>query len=259
METRLALLALVLSACQGSGAPPEAEARADESPRAAGAGGVAVVELFTSEGCSSCPPADAVLGDAARDNPAVYALAFHVDYWDNLGWPDRFSSHDATARQHEYARSFGTSSLYTPQMIVGGTEQFTGADQRHAGASIARALSRPASVRLSLHAHTAAVDSVVVDFEAAGAPPDARVTVALLQHEATIDVRAGENAGRTLRHSNVVRAFTSVPAATSRATLTLPSSLRGADGEIVAFVQRDAGDGSGMPVLGAARTPLPIP
>ena len=257
MKSRLALLALLLSACQGSGSPAEAQARADESPRAGG-GGVAVVELFTSEGCSSCPPADAVLGDAARDNPAVYALAFHVDYWDNLGWPDRFSSHHATARQHDYARSFGTSSLYTPQMIVGGTDQFTGADQRHAGASIARALSRPAPVRMSLRAH-AAGDSVVVDFEAAGAPPDARVAVALLQHEATIEVRAGENAGRTLRHSNVVRAFTSVPAARSSATLTLPSSLRGADGEIVAFVQRDAGDGGGMPVLGAARAPLPIP
>jgi hypothetical protein len=256
MQGRLALVALILSACRPSGDSGVPEARADEGPRAASTGGVAVVELFTSEGCSSCPPADAVLGDAARDNPSVYALGFHVDYWDNLGWPDRFSSRDATARQHDYAQSFGTSSLYTPQMIVDGTEQFTGSDRHRAESSIARSLARPASVRLSLRAHAVGPDAIAVDFEATGAPADARVAIALVQREATVDVRAGENSGRTLRHTNIVRSFGSVPVTRSSLTLPVPASLRGGDGEIVAFVQQDAGNGSGMPVLGASRIPL---
>jgi hypothetical protein len=96
------------------------EARADEVPRSER--GVAVVELFTSEGCSSCPPADLLLGDLARQNVAVYPLEFHVDYWNGLGWPDRFSSSDWTQRQRAYARSLGDRGLYTPQMIVGGTD-----------------------------------------------------------------------------------------------------------------------------------------
>ena len=106
-----ALTCASLFACRSTSTPVP-EARADEPP--GGAGGIAVVELFTSEGCSSCPPADEVLGDLSRrsDGP-IYALGFHVDYWDNLGWPDRAASPDNTARQKAYAHAFGTGASMT--------------------------------------------------------------------------------------------------------------------------------------------------
>src|SRR5262249_53362993 len=146
------------------------EARADQ-PDASGLAGTAVVELFTSEGCSSCPPADAVLADIARGNErSVYALGFHVDYWDDLGWPDRFATPGNTARQRAYTRASGGGSMSTPQAIVDGTEEFNGADRDRADAAIARALKRPPALRLSLRAHRRDADAVVVDFEAPGAP-----------------------------------------------------------------------------------------
>src|SRR5579872_1033847 len=134
MIRRLAPIALAVSACRASGAAGIAEARADELPTSPG--GIAVVELFTSEGCSSCPPADLALADLERQSRAVYALEFHVDYWDRLGWPDRFSSPDWTRRQREYAEAFGARGLYTPQMIVGGTDAFTGSDRARAQADV---------------------------------------------------------------------------------------------------------------------------
>ncbi len=130
-----------LSGCRSSGSAVIPEARADESSSTTNPGGFAVVELFTSEGCSSCPPADVLLSDLERQVRSIFVLEFHVDYWDGLGWPDRFSSPDWTGRQRAYSRSFGTSELYTPEMIVGGTDPFNGTDRGRAAGSprIARA------------------------------------------------------------------------------------------------------------------------
>jgi len=237
------------------------EARAD-GPPGAPARGVAVVELFTSEGCSSCPPADALLADLARSSdPAMYALAFHVDYWDDLGWPDRFASGNNTARQREYARVFGARGLYTPQMIVDGTEQFTGSDRDHAAAAIARALARPASARLSVHARSIGPTSLTVDYEAREAPEGSVLNLALVEHAASTAVAAGENAGKTLHHTNVVRAFLAAPLAapTGSALMKLPMSRLPDDAEIIAYVQRATPEGPGMPVLGAARAAIARP
>jgi hypothetical protein len=231
------------------------EARADEVTRSER--GVAVVELFTSEGCSSCPPADLLLGDLARQNVAVYPLEFHVDYWNGLGWPDRFSSSDWTQRQRAYARSLGDRGLYTPQMIVGGTDPFNGSDRMRAQAAIVRSLARAAPVHLSIRIRAAGPETVTADVDAADSPPDATVDMAVVEHQAETDVRAGENAGRTLRHTNVVRAFAMARLPASTLTVRVPTSLRRSDGEAIVFVQREAGGGKGMPILGAARAPLP--
>ncbi len=252
MVHRWALLALVLCGCQSSGSPIISEARADELS----GGGVAVVELFTSEGCSSCPPADAVLADLGRDAPSVYALEFHVDYWDALGWRDPFASADYANRQRQYARSFGTSSLYTPQMIVGGTDGFTGSDRDRARASVARALARGGQMGVSLGVHTPVGDAVSVDVDCAAAPPGSVISVALVQRDATTDVRAGENAGRSLRHTSIVRAFATAPAGPSTLTLRLPPSVPRQALEVVGFVQRDVHGSGGMPILAAARARL---
>jgi hypothetical protein len=258
---RLALACLALAGCRSPGSTPVPEARADEPPSAA-AEGVALVELFTSEGCSSCPPADAVLADlAARQTRGVFLLAFHVDYWDGLGWPDRFASPFAAARQREYARAFGSEGVYTPQMIIGGTDEFTGSNHGRADAAIARALSHPAAaaVRLAVAPRRIGSDALAVDFVAAGAPPGAKLNVAVIQHAASTQVRAGENAGKTLHHANLVRAFVSVPVTAQRgsAQVVLPPSFPRDDGEVIAYLQRVSPETGGMPVLGAVRAIVP--
>jgi hypothetical protein len=253
MRPRAFLLAvLAVTSCRAPGSSPVPEARADESPPA----GVAVVELFTSEGCSSCPPADGVLAHLAT-RPGVFALSFHVDYWDELGWPDRFASAENTARQRAYARSMAARGLYTPQLVVGGTDAFVGSEGEHADASVARALAVPSPVRLVLHPRSTTTDAVV-SYEASGAPAGAVLDVAVVERSVSTDVRAGENSGKTLHHANVVRSFVTTALTTPSGTVTLhlPAGLHRADADVIGYVQRPSGDGQGMPVLGAASARL---
>jgi len=217
------------------------------------------VELFTSEGCSSCPPADDVLASLAESRDRrIYALAFHVDYWDELGWPDRFAGPAYTARQESYSRALGLRGLYTPQMVVGGTEEFTGSDRGRADAAVTRVLSQPAKLRLSIRSRSVGPDAAMVDYSASEVPVGAVLNVAVVEHRATTAVRSGENAGKTLRHANVVRGFVSVPLTTPGGSLVVhfPASLARDKAELMGFVQRETID-VGMPVLGAARAPLP--
>jgi hypothetical protein len=254
----VALAALTLAACRVSGTPGLAEARAEERVADA-APGSAVVELFTSEGCSSCPPADAVLADLARRNPAVCALEFHVDYWDDLGWPDPFASPDFTARQLSYAQALRTRGMFTPQMVVNGTDSFTGSDRAHADGSVTRALARPAAVPLSIKARPFDSRSLIVEYRAPNVSSNAMIDVAIVEHSASTDVRAGENAGRRLLHSNVVRALTVAPLRQAAGTtvVPLPPTLHREIAEVIAFVQLSDTSGSGMPVLGCARSAIP--
>jgi hypothetical protein len=257
---RMSLACLALACCRSPSSSPLQEARADEPSRAAGAGAVAVVELFTSEGCSSCPPADAVLADlAGAEARGVFALAFHVDNWDGLGWPDRFASPQATARQRDYARAFGGEGMYTPQMIVDGADEFTGNSRDHADAAVAHALARPVGAQLSVVPRRTGSDAISVDFVAAGVPVGSRLTVAVVQRSATTKVRSGENAGRTLRHANVVRAFVALPitGSTGSTAIAVRPALAREEGEVIAFVQRASEGSRGMPVLAATSAPLP--
>lgn len=260
MEARFAALALAgLVACRSSPASIS-EARADESER--GVQGVAVVELFTSEGCSSCPPADRLLADLADSSDrCIYALSFHVDYWDELGWPDRFASGAYTGRQQAYARALGVRGMYTPQMIVNGTEEFTGSDRDRAGAAVSRALARPSKVRLVMRPRSTAPNATTVDYEVSDTPAGASLTVGVVEHQAVTHVLRGENAGKTLRHENVVQSLAAVPltASTGSLVVQVPSSLARTGAEVVGWVQRAPSLEGGMPVLGAARSPLPSP
>lgn len=169
-----------------------------------------VVELFTSEGCSSCPPADDALADLAREGAAkgrpIIALAWHVDYWDRLGWPDPFASDRCTARQTAYARALGGRGLYTPQAVVDGRADVVGSHRSKLVSVIEAAGQR---------AQAATVEAKVtrdgrrfsVTPKVSGAPAGARVLVALTESGLSVEVPRGENAGRTLRHDHVVRAF----------------------------------------------------
>ena len=136
---------------------------------AAAAEPVAVVELFTSQGCSSCPPADAVLSrvdELAREKKlSVYVLSFHVDYWNRLGWTDPYSDDEFTRRQNQYAGLFRSNRVYTPQMIVNGQTEFVGSDAKRATQAIRRALTRDADHRVRMEVEVEA-ESVRVRYDA---------------------------------------------------------------------------------------------
>ncbi len=175
-----------------------------------------VVELFTSEGCSDCPPADALLAELDRTQPVPGALIIpleeHVDYWDSQGWRDPFSSAAFTQRQEAYARRLNVASPYTPQMVVAGQSEFVGSASRTARAAIAAAAQFPV-IEVALDVTTAAPpgDSFRATIRAAALPAaaaeDAGVYLAITEDGLASDVGAGENAGRHMEHRAVVRKF----------------------------------------------------
>jgi hypothetical protein len=165
---------------------------------ASGARAPVVVELYTSEGCSSCPPADRWLS-TLKGREDVVALAFHVNYWDHLGWTDRFASAENTARQHELARRAGAASVYTPQIVVNGRD--------------ARPVALPAAAPSPIRVTLAREGEIVTAQVAATAAAPARLEGywAVLEDDHASRVRAGENRGETLRHDHVVRLYRPLP------------------------------------------------
>ena len=162
-----------------------------------------VVELFTSQGCSSCPPADAFLTDLARQRPDVLALAFHVTYWDYLGWKDPFSLDAATARQRDYARYLREDGVYTPQMVVDGTTGFVGSSRSSGLNAIAGAAHKSVMVRL----HREGPDLVITIGAGAG---QAKVLLVGFDPAHETQIGRGENGGRKLLETNIVRSLTQV-------------------------------------------------
>ena len=244
--------AAAVSCSRAAASTPTQESRGEENQST----GFAVVELFTSEGCSSCPPADDVLrelaSEATRTGRHVYPLAFHVDYWNGLGWPDPHSSGMATARQQAYSRALGEQGVYTPEMIINGRDAFVGSSRSRAHRSIEAALSKPEASHIVLHA-TRSDGGVSVDFAFSGAPTRASVLqVAWVQKEAVSQVKAGENAGRSLRHANVVRALQTVQLDGRQSGHTMFRLPGTGEGAIIAYLQ----DPESMAVTSAARVDL---
>ncbi len=178
-----------------------------------------LIELFTSEGCSSCPPADEALTRLEQTQPVggaqIIALGQHVDYWNRLGWTDPFSSAVFSQRQSDYARAFGKDGVYTPQMIVDGQKEFPGGNMNLARRAIDEATkTSKASIELTRTedttaqaAKTAAVPLQirVENMPAISAGDTAEVLLAITESNLRTDVPRGENAGRRLRHASVVR------------------------------------------------------
>jgi hypothetical protein len=165
-----------------------------------------VVELFTSEGCSSCPPADALLAELAS-RPGVLALSFHVDYWDRLGWRDPFSSPAATERQQRYAELLRLATVYTPQMVVDGRWQAVGSDHAEVQRALDSAGHTVAEVPVAL-----AIDRGLAQIKlgAAGDPASGAVLLIGFDRRHVTVVQRGENSGRTLAHVDVVRGIEQV-------------------------------------------------
>ena len=203
-----------------------------------------VVELFTSEGCSSCPPADALLAELAG-RPDVLALSFHVDYWDRLGWKDPFSSPDATRRQHGYAELLGIATVYTPQMVVDGRWQAVGSDRSEVEQALGSARRSRDKVPLAL-----VVDHGRAQITLGGADGVAGNLLLIgfdLRHATAVS--RGENGGRTLSHVDVVRSIEEVAPFDGRAkTLEVPirspgervaAILQARDGRVLGVAVRD--------------------
>ena len=218
-----------------------------------------LVELFTSEGCSSCPPADTLLQELRKNQPVpgarIIALSEHVDYWDRLGWKDPYSAKEYSARQSDYATSFKNHQVYTPQMVVDGSTEFVGSDRNAAQAAIARAGKQP-KASISLSAKNGVLSVRITDLPKGAANSD--VYVAVIEDSAASSVRRGENAGRRLTHTAVARQLArigTIPAGagkTSEATFR-PKRLGSQNNQsIVVFVQ----EGGTRRILGAEEAPL---
>ena len=185
-----------------------------------------IVELFTSEGCSSCPLADALLSRYAAEGKVIL-LAQHVDYWDRLGWRDPFSSPEATRRQVAYRVKFRNEQVYTPQAVVNGSAEFVGNDESRLRAALARATPpRRFSVTFTPQGKEYAVETVSL--------PDVDVIVAVVRPPVETKVPRGENAGRTLAHSGVVRSLRLLGPSGTKYAVAAPAK----GDRLVAFIQR---------------------
>jgi hypothetical protein len=198
-----------------------------------------VVELFTSQGCSSCPPADAFLTDLAHQRRDVLPLAFHVTYWDYLGWKDPYSLDAATARQREYARHLGEDGVYTPQMVVDGAKGFVGSSRAEGLSAIAGAARKQVPVSVARDAGSLLI------MVGAGVGK-ARVLLVGFDPTHETPVGRGENRGHTLLESNVVRSLTPI-GAWSGSAVTLRQTPPAGDGFAVLLQGEDGR------ILGAAR------
>jgi hypothetical protein len=201
----------------------------------------AVVELFTSEGCSSCPPADKAVAEvSAAHRGEVFVLGFHVDYWNRLGWKDVFSSTVYTERQRQYASFFNLQSIYTPQVIVNGKKEFVGSDKTLLDKTVENELEVASVCNISLSTEKIEQNKIPVTFLVDGEADI--LNVALVETETSIDVRSGENRGLTLNHINIVRDFIPVAIDTEKSGkvfLTIPKEIAKKSIKVIAYAQRN--------------------
>ena len=215
--------------------------------------GFALLELYTSEGCSSCPPADELLGKIQNEyrDKNVYVLAYHVDYWDKQGWKDIFSNADFTKRQYDYAQFLGKEPIYTPQVIINGKTDYIGSQETSLRNGIKSALSKQALASLNLEANQNE-NSISVNYSVEGTSKNSRLLLAVVQKEAKSNVKRGENANRVLSHYQIVRNLQSIDLNKNKkgtASVHLPKNYNAQDFEIIGFVQ-DMNSGA---ILGVKR------
>ncbi|UQB69579.1 DUF1223 domain-containing protein [Epilithonimonas zeae] len=202
--------------------------------------GFAVLELFTSEGCSSCPPADQLMGEIEKqykDQP-VYILAYHVDYWNNLGWKDKFSSVENSKRQQQYAQTL-RSQVYTPQLIVNGKKEFIGSDRDAVENAIQTALLNDNNAKIDLSAKVSEKE-INVNFKVQENNPQNKLLITLVEKKSSTNVQKGENEGRHLIHWQIVHqqnqiSLKNYPEGTT--TFKLPANFNTNDWEIIGMIQ----------------------
>jgi len=204
-----------------------------------------VVELFTSQGCSSCPPADKLMHKLAK-RADVIALALHVDYWDYIGWKDQYARPENTRRQHRYAHRGGRDVVYTPQMIINGQDDVVGARAMELSELIMHHAMSPRTVTLTA---TRSGNAVRIEAEAS-TRPGAKLVVQLVRYTPSrrAKITRGENAGHTLTYANVVEAWTVLGEWDASAPLSVEADLQGDLPGVVLIQEKGTG-----PILAAAR------
>jgi len=217
--------------------------------------GFAVLELFTSEGCSSCPPADKLLAKIQQETKgkAIYILAYHVDYWNRLGWKDTFSNADYSKRQKQYG-NWLNAQIYTPQLVVNGKSEFVGSDEQAIRGAIASQLAVHPAATLDLHAVQQG-DALKVHYQTTNAVKDSYLLIAIIQKNAQSNVEHGENAGHTLSHVQIVRELKTEPlneSGSGSTEVVLPKGFNTEGWEVIGLLQ-DPGNGE---IAGVAKADL---
>ncbi len=203
----------------------------------------AVVELFTSEGCLSCPPADGVLSkvakNAEKNNQNVFFLEYHVDYWNKGGWKDPFSRNQFTLRQENYTRVLTEKELYTPEAVINGSFSFTGSNESKMNEYITKALSIPPQMNLTAGIDSIANDTIFLNYQLSVPNQNFVLKCVITENDLSSTVTGGENKGKVLHHDHVVRIFISRdnPGATGQAKVPLKGIKLSEKHRLIAFVQ----------------------
>jgi hypothetical protein len=213
-----------------------------ESKKAVPENGFALVELFTSEGCSSCPPADELVSRIVKEdaNKAVYVLGYHVDYWNHLGWRDEFSKAEYSQRQRKYAL-YLHADVYTPQIVVNGKKQFVGSAEGQLRNAIQAGLQQTGIEPVILSAVHFSNTMLSLQYQTKNTTNHS-LLIAFVQKNAQSHVKSGENSGHTLNHVNIVRNLESISLkqATGTGNIKLPSGYNQQTWEVIGFVQNTA-------------------
>lgn len=202
--------------------------------------GFAVLELFTSEGCSSCPPADQLMGEIEKqykDQP-VYILAYHIDYWNNLGWKDKFSSVENSKRQQQYSQTL-RSQVYTPQLVINGKKEFVGSDRDAVESAIQTALFNTNNAKVDLSAKVSEKE-INVNFKTVETHSQNKLLVTLVEKKSSTNVQKGENEGRHLIHWQIVHQQNQISLKNSPEGTTsfkIPENFNTNDWEIIGMIQ----------------------
>ena len=203
--------------------------------------GFAVLELFTSEGCSSCPPADNFLARVQKDagDKPVYLLSYHVDYWNRLGWKDVFSNAKFSARQYEYSHRL-EEQVYTPQVIINGKSGYVGSDEKSVNNAVANALKEQTSTSLKINGQQQA-GHLDIEYEVKGNTGNNQLVIAVVQKHALSQVKRGENEGRTLSHAQIVHSLYQfdLKQLKGAVNVVLPKEFNSHDWEVIALVQQE--------------------
>lgn len=221
--------------------------KAEEKRKGPEEPGFVFIELFTSEGCSSCPPADQLVEKitAENGNRRIYIASYHVDYWDRLGWKDRFSNQDYSAIQSRYAKQFKLTTIYTPQMVVNGQTEFIGSNEIKLRNVITTNLKAKDKVQLEISQLAGSGDLHNFRYQVSNADTAAQLTFLVVQKKAVVAIRAEENYGRTMSHTNVVRDRRELPAGklSGEYAIRFPKDLEAGNWEVFCFVKnRNTGE-----------------
>jgi len=207
--------------------------------------GFTVIELFSSEGCSSCPPAELVMHNliqkANAESLPVYVIEFHVDYWDYLGWKDSFAMPEYSQRQQQYGDFFNLNSIYTPQAIVNGKSEIVGSDEDKINAAVSKELQNPSSVIIDCKAHKINNSNIEVEYTISGNISGHELNFALVESNLTTYVKRGENAHKTFTHDNVARVFKSIKLNSSTGKIAIETPhVNLSNAKIICYLQNTA-------------------